>query len=761
MRRLDAGKISPLGAVQSADPVRLAYLVARFPKVTETFVVRELNEVDAYDEINAELFALFRPQASSAHPSAQAWVDRVHRPSLLSAASAFIRRTIHQPLTMLSTVVLLIRGFWRHPRLLLSSFGALLVACAHADTMVRLRIEHVHAHFAGNTATAAWVIRRLTGIEYSITTHAYDLFQDQAFLAPRLRDARFVIAISRFNERFLENFCQGSAPPIFLVRAGVDLKRFRYIERRLPATGPVRALCVASLLPHKGHRVVLQALAEADPDIKRINLDVVGDGPERSDLEAQIRELGLEKRVRLHGSLPEDEVAAMFDHADLFVLPSVIAANGRMEGVPVVLMEALACGVPAVATRLSGVPELVEDKVTGTLAEQGDVASMGAALKRVLNDPDRAAAMARAGRQRVVEEYDVVASAEMLAQQFVAVAREPSERAQRRRPAFIAWSRSDRSRELALAVGGDSQAIFLSRFVKPGLVPIRYAISGVATSLFLLRKRPSAVVATNPPIFPALIAYVYCRLAGARLILDSHPRGFGHKGSRLGTAMTPLHRFLVRRAAATLVASNELADTVRNWGGRAEIVHEAPPLWSIQDPPSLSGEPTVMWVCIYANDEPVADVLEAARQLPECRFLITGDVRRCPPELRSAAPSNVEFTGYWGSVDFRALIERSDIMMVFTTERTSVPRGAFEAVEALRPLVLSEWPHLHDTFPDAVFVRTSPDAMAEGVRSAVSRHGELTAAAHAARDRQRTRWEGQRAQLALCLSEKSPEVRPK
>jgi glycosyltransferase involved in cell wall biosynthesis len=424
-----------------------------------------------------------------------------------------------------------------------------------------------------------------------------------------------------------------------------------------------------------------------------------------------------------------------------------------MEGVPVVLMEALACGVPAVATRLSGVPELVEEGVTGTLAEPGDVDSMRGALRRVLDDPASALVMARAGRERVEREYDVIHSAAALAKHFLTARQSPSSPPGARRPAFVAWSRSDRSPELAYAVGADCHSIFFPALARSTLVPVRYLVSAVATAWFMLRKRPTVVVATNPPIFPALIADLIGRATGTSLVLDSHPRGFGLKGSRLGQLFAPIHRALVRRARATLVAGPELAAVVDQWGGRPMIIHEAPPRWMIDEPPVLTGRPTVMWVGIYANDEPVAAVIDAARRLPDFDFMITGDIRLCPPGLRATAPPNVEFTGFWPAEGYRRMIERSDVMLVLTTERTSVPRAAFEAVEGLRPLVISDWPSLRMVFEGAIFVSNSTDGIAEGVQTAITRHRQLVAAAPGARERQRRCWAEQRKRLMAALAE--------
>ena len=737
------------------EPLRLAYIVSRFPKTTETFVVRELNRVAANPEIDAQLYSLFAPERATMtiHRSAEPWLDQVRRPGVVESVRALGRWTVRKPFTVLRTLVLLCIGFGHRPRKLIAALGAMLVACALAERMEEDRVDHIHAHFIGHPATAAWVIRRLTGIDYSATAHAYELFQDSEFLRRRVRDACFVITISRFNSDFLFRHCRGITPPISVVRAGVDLEHFRYRERTIPPEGPVRALAVGSLIGHKGHRVLLHALAGTDPALNRIQLSIVGDGEERPHLEESITSLDLEGRVRLLGSQSEGGVADLLEQADMFILPSLIAASGRMEGIPVVLMESLACGVPAVATRLSGIPELVEDGVTGTLAEQGNVESLRRAILKVLANPEAARRMVAAGRARVEQEFDVAMSAELLAERFLTMRPSAQARGRSRRPAFIAWSRSARAREMATATGADCHVVFIHKLGRSWLAPLRYVLSAFSTARFVIAARPSVVVATNPPIFPALMVHLFGRLTDTALVLDSHPRGFGLKGSRVGQIMAPAHRLLVRHARATLVAGPELAQTVTDWGGRAIVVHEAPPMWSINAPPDGEGPPTVLWTSIFAADEPVADVLAAARELPDVRFLITGDVELCPPELRASAPGNVTFTGYWVDEGYSRLIRSADVVLVLTTEAASVPRAAFEAVEGLRPLVLSDFPSLHPLFRDAVFVANTQAGIAAGIREALDRHPALVVAAAAARERQRARWLTQLKQLREVLAD--------
>jgi colanic acid/amylovoran biosynthesis glycosyltransferase len=168
----------------------------------------------------------------------------------------------------------------------------------------------------------------------------------------------------------------------------------------------VRALCVASLQEYKGHRVLFEALAKGGPGLDRVTVDLVGDGELRGELEAMADRLGIARRVRFLGRRSEGQVRALLDQADLFVLPSVVAGDGQMEGLPVALIEALACGIPTVSTALSGIPEIVDPGVTGLLAIPGDAASLAAALEETIAEPQACRARAVAGRERVEKEFD-------------------------------------------------------------------------------------------------------------------------------------------------------------------------------------------------------------------------------------------------------------------------------------------------------------------------------------------------------------------
>ena len=397
--------------------LRIAYMVSRFPAASETFVVRELDAVAAADpELELSLLSLFPSNDRFVHERARPWLQRLHRPSPPEGARALGHWALRSPLRLAGAVASIVRAGWRDPRLLARSLATVPIAAAQARRIRDARVDHVHAHFASYPTLAAWLCGRLTGISYSFTAHAYDIFITQTMLESKVREAQFVATISEFNRRFLRAYGGDSETPVAVVHCGVDPTEYAFEPRSVPPDGEVRGLCVAGLQEKKGHAVLLEALASA-PGLERLRVDLVGGGPLRGELEAWARELGLANRVRFHGPLEETAVREMLAGADLFVLPSVIASDGQMEGLPVALIEALACGVPAVSTRLSGIPELIDDRRTGLLAEAGNPDSLAEALEWLLGGGELDL---EAARRLVESEFDVRRSGEQMVDLFEA-----------------------------------------------------------------------------------------------------------------------------------------------------------------------------------------------------------------------------------------------------------------------------------------------------------------------------------------------------
>jgi glycosyltransferase involved in cell wall biosynthesis len=332
------------------------------------------------------------------------------------------------------------------------------------------------------------------------------------------------------------------------------------------------------------------------------------------------------------------------------------------------------------------------------------------------------------------------------------LARAPWRRPARPSVAVLAWSANgDRAGELARALGGEARCYYDLKIVDRRLVPVRYLLSAVRTLGYVVRRRPRAVVATNPPIVPGLIAWAYGRAAGAHVVLDSHPSAFDpHVHAQLARQL-PVHRWLTPRVAATIVAGADLEGVVRSWGGTPIVLHEAEPAWRVAPAGPPAQRPRILAIGIFSYDEPVAEVLDAARMLSDCDIALTGDLRRCPSDLRRHPPPNVRFTGYLRGEAYRAALEQADVILSLTTRSEGACRAAHEAVEARRPLVASDWPTMRELFPHAVHVDNDAAAIAGGVRAALARHAELTAGAGEARAVQRARVAAQLARLRAAL----------
>jgi glycosyltransferase involved in cell wall biosynthesis len=265
----------------------------------------------------------------------------------------------------------------------------------------------------------------LLDVPYSFTAHAHDIYIDQLHLGTLVRGAKAIAVISEFNRSFLAPYGAGTETPVQLVRCGVIPSAYAFRPRALPSQGPVRAICVATLNELKGHAVLLDAMARGGPELERVQVDIVGSGPLEAELRAQVARLGLEDRVRFNGTRSEDEVARMLDAADVFVLASVVTSTGWMDGIPVALMEALAAGLPVIASRLSGIPELIRDGETGLLACPGDSVDLARAFRRLIADPDATLARARAGRRLIEQEFDIERSADRMLELFGVAVRAP------------------------------------------------------------------------------------------------------------------------------------------------------------------------------------------------------------------------------------------------------------------------------------------------------------------------------------------------
>lgn len=386
----------------------VAYVMSRFPKLTETFVLEEMDAVER-SGVHVELYPLIHQRASTWHPTAEPWMARAHYLPFLSLRALcshvwFIR---HRPRAYAAAVIGALAGTWGSANFFLGALGILPKVVHAARLMERDGIEHVHCHFANHPALAGFVVHRLTGIPFSFTAHGSDLHKDRHMLPQKVDAARFVVAISDFNREVALAECgAGVAQKLHVVRCGIDTETFAPPPRH-PLGAALRVVTVGTLHEVKGQRHLIDACAQARRAGIDVRCDVVGDGPDRDFLEQRARAWGIANHVRFRGALPQPDVVAALQASHVLIAPSVPTREGKREGIPVVLMEAMSCGLPVIASRLSGIPELIDDGVAGILVNPRDTEGIVAALKRLASDPALRRQMGIAGRARIMRDYNV------------------------------------------------------------------------------------------------------------------------------------------------------------------------------------------------------------------------------------------------------------------------------------------------------------------------------------------------------------------
>jgi glycosyltransferase involved in cell wall biosynthesis len=284
-------------------------------------------------------------------------------------------------------------------------------------------VTHVHAHFASHPAAAAFVIHRLTGIPYSFTAHGSDLHRDRHMLRENVAEAEFVVPISCFNRNIIPADCGAEhADKTVVIHCGIDPDFFHppRHEEAPEQNARLRILCTGTLHEVKGQTHLIEACRILAERGIAFRCDLLGDGPDRSALERQIASAGLTGSVEILGRCTREGVSKRLREVDVSVVPSVPSRDGRREGIPVALMEAAASGLPVVASDLSGIPEAISDGEHGFLIPPGDSVGIADALERLAGDRELRERMGRAGRERMLREFDLYENARILAQRFVA-----------------------------------------------------------------------------------------------------------------------------------------------------------------------------------------------------------------------------------------------------------------------------------------------------------------------------------------------------
>lgn len=416
------GHLRPGGRREAPIPsTPFIYVLRTFPELSETFILREMRALMAAGVPVLVLAAscgrrpdLAREGSENPLPPVSYLAGRRRAP-VTAAGSSSGRGAAGRPAALIKVLARDLLRLGGRPR----PCARALRLGLYAWRGVRLLPAgggHLHAHFANDAAALARYLAAATGLSYSLTAHAYDLYQDPFLLVPNLAAARLVFTVSRANMKFIRGIPGGvSQARLRLLHCGLDLAQLPYRDPPPLTEGPARIVCIARLVPKKGHQVLLAAVAHLQAEGRELDLCLIGEGPEEGAIRTAVDRLGLGRQVRLAGAMGNKETLAVLSRADLCVLPARVAADGDRDGLPVVLMEAAALGVPLAVSRVGGIPELVDEDCGWTSAVD-DPRAFAAAMAAALDaQPGERTARARRARARVEAEFDVAGQVEALA----------------------------------------------------------------------------------------------------------------------------------------------------------------------------------------------------------------------------------------------------------------------------------------------------------------------------------------------------------
>lgn len=387
----------------------VAYVLNYFPLPSETFIADEM--LSLYEKgFEPFVICLNEGNLSKIHPSAKILIGkmkifRLADDSKLRKISALIKLFFRYP----TNIGMLIWKIRNNPQRWMY-----IQALRAAEWCLKNKIDYLHAHFAGDNFIYASIISELTRIPFGVTTHRYDIFNDpiEKSISKRLfNSANVIITISEFNRKYMVDKYDLPFSRIKIVHCGIDLERFKFYGKKTrDLHKPLKLLNVGRLVSEKAQDVLLKSIDILKKQGVVVALEIIGDGPERENLARIVSEIDIADSVVFHGIQTEEFVRERLVAADIFVLSS------RSEGLPVVCMEALAVGTPVIATRIFGIPELIDDKVSGLLVPPEDPEALADAIYSVSVDPTLLQTAPSKGRSKIESSFERGACTSQLTQ---------------------------------------------------------------------------------------------------------------------------------------------------------------------------------------------------------------------------------------------------------------------------------------------------------------------------------------------------------
>lgn len=381
-------------------PARVGYVVKRYPRYSETFIVNEILAHEAAG-LEIEIFSLLPPEDGRFQDNIAEVRASTHYLPRAGVKSADFWRAFNEAEEVLP-------GIWPALREASGEDHRDVHQAVVLARLARLKgIQHLHAHFATSATTVARLASHFSGIPYTFTAHAKDIYHEDvepADLRRKLRGAAAVVTVSDYNLRHLRKTFGSDAARVMRIYNGLDLLRFPY---RKPDIRPPSIVSVGRLVEKKGFHDLIEACRILDQRNRPFHCSIIGQGPLEAELRGRIDCLGLRGKVELGGPRPQRAVIALVQGAAVFAAPCVVGEDGNRDGLPTVLLEAMALGTPCVSTDVTGIPELLQDGVTGRTVPERNPRKLADALEPFLDDSDLRVAVAERARALIESQYEI------------------------------------------------------------------------------------------------------------------------------------------------------------------------------------------------------------------------------------------------------------------------------------------------------------------------------------------------------------------
>ncbi len=397
---------------------RIAYILKRYPRLSETFIANEILSLSnmgfdirifSIKDPGDRIHSFVREITSPVH-----YLPAVSKENRLEFFVAHLYTFIRNPVGYVRCLA------YARKHSSPESRKKFLLAGYVGRSVISGRIQHLHSHFATGSTRLAKYIHIMTGVPYSFTAHAKDIFSDRVSpkqLKRRIKKAQFIVTISEYNRNYLKNIVPTAR--IHVIRNGLRIEEFSPNGRFSGGESRPVILGVGRLVEKKGFVYLVEACGVLKREGKDFRCIIVGDGPLKEEIEGRITELGLSEHVRLEGSRIQDElIRDYYTKAHILVLPCTVAANNDMDGIPVVLEEAMAMRIPVVTTAVAGIPELVRHRETGLLVPPGDVGELARSIRNLMEDEPLRQNLKSSGRNLIESEYDIEKTSSQLAGLF-------------------------------------------------------------------------------------------------------------------------------------------------------------------------------------------------------------------------------------------------------------------------------------------------------------------------------------------------------